>query len=141
MRMSRLERRWLLGIFEAMAPGPERGGLAIGGGDVGVARFLDDLEARAPLEPRVGLRLAVWLVTLGPIVWRFRLRTFGRLSRADQVAFLDAMAAHRVYVLREIPMLLKTIMCMGLFALPAAQRAMGMPTTDEQAPRWAAGPW
>ncbi len=140
MRMSGLERRWLLGIFEAIVPGPGHGGLAVGGGDVGVARFVDDLEARAPLEPRIGLRLAVWLVTLGPIFWRFRLRTFGRLERADQVAFLDAMAAHPVYVLREIPVLLKTLLCMGLFALPAAQRAMGVPASADDTPGWAAGP-
>jgi hypothetical protein len=140
MRMSRLERRWLLTIFDAMVPGPADGGLAIGGGDDAVGRFLDDLERRAPLEPRLGLRVAVWVVTLGPIFWRLRLRPFGRLKRAERVEFLDAMAAHPVYVLRELPVLLKTFLCMGLFALPPAQRAMGMPAADAQTPTWAAEP-
>ncbi|MEZ4264904.1 MAG: hypothetical protein R3F39_00895 [Myxococcota bacterium] len=137
MRMTRLERRWLLRIFAAMVPGPASGGFAVAGDDVGVARFLDDLEARSPLEPLLGLRIAVWMVTLGPLVWRLKLRTFGRLAPDDQVAFLDALSASRVYVLRELPVLLKTFLCMGLFALPAAQRAIGLPVSDEAMPRWA----
>jgi hypothetical protein len=140
MRMSRLERAWLLAIFDAILPGPEDGGLPVGGGDVAVGRFLDDLEARAPLEPRLGLRVAVWVVTWAPLFWRLRLRPFGRLSRGDRVAFLEALATSHVYVLRELPVLLKTFACMGLFALPAAQRAIGVPARDDERPAWAGPP-
>lgn len=137
MRLARFERRWLLTIFDAIAPGPDDGGLPVSGGDGAVGRFVDDLMVRAPLEPRIGLRAALWLVTLGPLVWRLRLRPFGRLPRAERTAFLDALAASRVYTLREIPTLMKMMLCMGLFALPSAQRALGAAAEDADRPAWA----
>src|SRR4051794_33178551 len=76
LRMFRFERRWLLRVFETVLPTFENDGgkngqgvpAALGVADVPMGRFVDDLLTHAPLLSVIGLRAALWMVMLAPLV-------------------------------------------------------------------------
>ena len=130
------EKRWLLRIFDAVLP-PGHGTLEIGARDVPLEGLIDDLFEVAPGQFSLGLRAATWVVTLfGPLL-AGRLRTFGGLSREDRAAVLARLSTSRFYVLREIPMLLKMVACLGWGGMPEVQRRVGLEVVDETPPAWA----
>ncbi|MGM0577953.1 MAG: hypothetical protein ACQEXJ_19660 [Myxococcota bacterium] len=136
MGLLSFERRWLLAAFETILPGGVGPMLPA---DVGerTAGFVDELFVRAPTETLVGVRAALWLVTLGPLLWRLKLRPFHRLRPADRVAFLEALEGSRVHALRELPALLKLLACTARAGLPSTQRAAGQARPDATPPEWA----
>ena len=131
------ERRWFLTLCDAVLPSGAHDRIAIGAADVPLDRFVDDVFARAPFQMRLGIRAATWVLTWLPLFWRLELRPFGRLSRADQVALLDGLAGSRLYVVREIPNLIKIVACMGWAGTPEVQRQLGVPAPDAGPPAWA----
>jgi hypothetical protein len=64
--------------------------------------------------------------------------TFLGLASSDQMAVLDRLRTSNLYVVREAPMLLKTIACLGFCGLPQVQGALGMHPIDTSPPSWAA---
>jgi hypothetical protein len=137
LRMLRFERRWLVRVFEELLPGGADARLPIGAADVPMDRFVEDLLAHAPLEFTVGLRLCLWIVVLGPIFVARRFRTFFRISPSERMLVLERLSASEVYLVREAPILLKTIACLGFCGLPAVQQSLGIHPTDPSPPTWA----
>jgi hypothetical protein len=138
LRMLRFERRWLVRVFEELLPKDADARLPIGAADVPMGRFVDDLLAYAPLEFVTGLRLCLWMVMLAPVIFFRRARTFLSLGPADKTAVLDRLRGSDRYVLREAPILLKTIACLGFCGLPPVQQALGIDPIDTSPPSWAA---
>lgn len=137
--MFRFERRWLLRIFDAVYPGGTEGGLRLGAKDVPIGGLLDDMVKRAPFDFVLGLRAAAWVVTLfGPLL-AGRLRTFAGLSVTERGEVLESLAHSRLYLLREIPMLLKMVASLGYLGVPSVQRELGLPNVDGEPPAWARG--
>jgi len=119
--MMDFERAWLLAIFSAMLPSGHSERLPLGARDAPMEAFLDEFERTAPLDTRLGVRAALWVVTLAPLPWLGRPRLFAGLAAPEQVALLEQMSASPIYLLRELPMLLKVIACMGYAAAPRVQ--------------------
>ena len=139
MQLLSFEKRWLLRICDAVLPADGHPTLAIGARDVPLGGLVDDLYRSAPTHFLLGLRLATWVVTcLGPALTG-RLRTFGGLSSDDRAAVLAELAESRIYVLREIPMLLKMVACLGWGGVPEVQRRVGLPVVDAEPPQWTRG--
>jgi len=137
MKLLRVERRCLEAVFATMLPSNADPRLAFGAAEAGMDRFLDDLLRVAPLPFRLALRGCTWLVWLAPPFVLGRWSTFPAMTEADRTAFFEAMAASRVYLVREIPVLFKTVACLGFCGLPDVQRAAGIAPLDAQPPRWA----
>lgn len=137
--MFRFERRWLLRIFDAIYPAGTEGGLRLGASDVPIEGLLEDMVKRAPFDFVLGLRAGAWVVTLfGPLLTG-RLRTFAGLTVAERADVLTSLAHSRLYLLREIPMLLKMVASLGYLGVPSVQRALGLPSVDAEPPEWARG--
>jgi hypothetical protein len=102
-----------------------------------MGRFVDDLLASASLEFVAGLRLCLWMVMLAPLVVLRRLRTFLSLDLADRTKVLDRLRRSDVYLVREAPILLKTIACLGFCGLSPVQKALGIHPVDASPPSWA----
>jgi hypothetical protein len=130
------ERRWLLAVLAAILPSGSHARLHLGARDVPLARFVADLLARAPVSAVLALRASLWVATLAPLV-RGRLRTFGALPPAEQVETLRALERSRLHLLREVPVLLKTLACLGFCGLPEVQRQAGIEPVAAAPPRWA----
>lgn len=137
MALRRFERRWLARILVTILPsGPDAELPGLEG--VPVEAFLDRVTSRAPAETVGALRAAAWLVTWAPLLWRLRMRPFARLGRDDREALLESMAGSRIYLLRQVPEMLKTLACLAWAGLPEVQRALGMPAPDPDPPAWRA---
>src|SRR5690606_9983814 len=105
--------------------------------DLPLDRFLVDLGQRAPARVLLGLRLVLWLVWLGPWPVIGRPRTFGGLTEAQRLEVLERLARSRFYVLREAPILLKTVACLGYCGHPDVHAAIGIRSRDATPPAWA----
>jgi hypothetical protein len=138
LRMTRFERRWLLRVFEALLPRGADPRIPFGAADVPMGRFVDDLLAESPLEFIAGLRLCLWMLMLAPLVVLRRPRSFLGVGPIEQAAVLERLRTSDVYVVREAPMLLKTIACLGFCGVPAIQGSIGIHPIDTSPPSWAA---
>ena len=131
------ERRWLLSIFRSILPNePPAEHVQDAADDLFMSRFLENFFSEAPNQVRWGVRLAAWFITFYPICWRLKCRTFHRLSAQDRQACLMSLGRNRFYMIREIPMLLKIVATMGIFALPEQQTRFGAVLPDSEPPAW-----
>lgn len=133
------ERRWFLTLASTIAPSGAHPKVSVGVPDVPLGAFLDDVFRRAPLQMRLGIRAATWVLTWMPLLWRLKLRPFGRLRPEDRVALLSGLAASDSYVARELPNLIKIVACMGWAGDPRVQASLGVTDVDPVPPAWARG--
>jgi hypothetical protein len=109
-----LSTRWGAVILSSFAPtGPE--GLVQREGEVDWAgafdRFLHGLNTKA----RIGVRLGVVIVMTAPL-WTFLCwGSFARLSSQARVELLQRLLVHRLFVVRELTLMLKVAACMAMF--------------------------
>ena len=107
MKLTRLEHKWAQAALVAMFPGSREDGFAdIGGMDV--HGYLVEVMRSLPLKARLGLRAAVWLVGLAPLLVLGRLTTIGGLAPAEGERVLARLGDSRWYSVRSLVMLLKT---------------------------------
>jgi hypothetical protein len=143
LRLLRFERRWLVRVFETILPGGATGELRWGAADVPMGRFVDDFAVHAPLLTLLGLRAALWLVMLAPLLLaRPRFRFFLALSAAERLRVLERLRRSDRYLVRESVSLLKLVGCLGFCGLAAVQEPLGIFPTDDSPPTWARkSPW
>lgn len=139
MRLSAFERRALEVVFDAILPSGAHPKLPLGARDVPYAGFFDDAERFAPFELLLGLRAALWVVWLSPLVLLGKPRTFGGLSADDRLRVLVRLQASRIYFLRELPGIAKTVAALAYCGLPEVQRAIGLERIDRTPPSWLGG--
>ncbi|MBI5505707.1 MAG: hypothetical protein HY899_12980 [Deltaproteobacteria bacterium] len=137
MKLLALEMRWLLAIADAILPSDAHERLPDGASAAPMAEFFDDVLVRSPLRPMLGLRAAIWAITLSPPLVIRSSRFFGGLSPEERVRHLATLGASEIYLLRELPVLIKTLALMGYGAMPDVQRAVGVEPAVSQPPVWA----
>jgi hypothetical protein len=107
MKLTRLEHRWAQAALVAMFPGSRDEGFAdIAGMDV--HGYLVEVMRSLPFKARLGLRVAVWLVALAPLLVLRRLATISGLAPAEGERVVATLCASRSYGVRSLVMLLKT---------------------------------
>jgi hypothetical protein len=135
MRLHAIERRWIALVSETIFPANVVPGLP-GAGEVAWDPFLDDLAARAPFRMLAGLKLAlVFVALLAPFLVLGRLRTFAGLAAEERLRVLARLRESRVYVIRELPVLLKSVAAFAYCGLPAVRERLGLPV-DTTPPPW-----
>jgi hypothetical protein len=139
MTLRHFERRWLLLIFEAILPGSDDPRFPQGAIELGAARYTDSLLRTAPSDFVLGLRLCTWLIMFAPPLLLRRCCTFAGLTAAERAELLERLTRSELYLLRELPMLFKTALCLGVCGLPEVQRRIGIQPVDASAPDWARG--
>lgn len=126
----------MLVVFDAMLPSGADERVPTGARDVPMDRFLAAVMRRAPLQFALGLRVALWLVLLCPLLVIGRPRTFLGLSAADRARVLERLAASRSYAVRELPNLLKMVACLGWGSHPDVRRQVGVSAPGDRPPAW-----
>ncbi len=133
MTLLSFERRWAQAILECFAPpsfsgagsGAARDGLVPVEGEVDYLRAFDVMCASSTAKARLGMRLAVWLFALAPI-WSFvSLRTLAGFPIDRRAAFLDRLLTSKIYIVRELGLLLKLSASFALMASPAVRARCG----------------
>ncbi len=125
MKLRAFEQRWLESIFVTILPEGIEG--LPGAAKVEWRPFLDDFAAVAPARMFLGLRGALWLVALlAPLLVLHRPRTFMGLAADQRLRVLQGLRESRFYLVRELPVLLKSIACLAYCRLPEVQAKVGL---------------
>ena len=124
MRLFAFEEAWARAVLAAMFPvddpARERG---YGGGFAGIIRT-------APFEAAVGLRLALLMVVVSPLLLLKRPHTFVALAPEAKEHVLDALLSSSVYAVRQLVMALKTMGAILYAHDPEVRRALLTPKRD-----------
>ena len=137
--MFNFERRWLVAVFAVVIPSGADPRMPFGAAQAPMGRFVDDLLEHAPLQFVLGLRACLWMLMLAPLFMLRRFRTFLGVEPSTQLALLERFRISSIYLVRETPLLFKTVGCLGFCGLPSVQRQLGIRPTDKTAPGWARG--
>lgn len=93
--------------------------------EAGFETFEAGFRADAPFAMRAGWRAALFLAAwLSPLLIR-RLPPLDRLPVEEREAALEAMGRSRVYLIRQVFLLLKAVTSFGYGSTPAVRRAAG----------------
>lgn len=121
--MTRLELFWASLVLPSFA-GTEHG-FRVRESDVdyldGLARFM----RAAGVKARLGVRFAFFLAVTAPLWLGGKLSGFSSLTRIERSELLNRMSSHRVFIVRELSLLLKLIACMALFRSTEARERSG----------------
>lgn len=139
MTLFGFERRWLLLVFETVVPSGAAERMPLGASDAPMERFIDDILDRAPFHFCIGLRACLWIVMFAPLFLIGRAATFAGLTPLERTRLLTVMGESDRYLLREMPLLFKTVACLGFCGLPEIQKRVGITVVDRTAPEWARG--
>src|SRR5450432_1465482 len=121
MKLWGFENVWAKAALGAMFPGSHENGLT-GIGAMDVSGYLDEVMRMHPYRAAVGLRVAIWLVAIAPIVVLGRVTTIEGLPQGDRVRLLEKLLASSTYSVRLLVMLLKAFGAL-LYAGDAGVRA------------------
>lgn len=134
--LTRWERAFLGDLFEILLP---RGGhprLPLGAADMPLVPFAERWLLEAPADVRVGFRVALRVLAWAPLLTLSGIRPLRALEPDARIAVLERLSRHRLYLLRELPLLVKTVACTGYCAHPAVREGIGLPDHVEGPPRW-----
>jgi len=112
------ERRWAQAALEGFAP-PSSPGLAPRPGEVDYFVAIEGMMRGSTGLASWGLRFTIWMVAFAPAWLCGSFRTIASLPIDDRASLLDRMLQHRVYLVRELTLLLKLTACFAMFASAA----------------------
>jgi hypothetical protein len=121
MKLTRFEDQWARVELGVMFPGSRENGFA----DIeamDVRGFLAEVMGYLPFRAALGLRLAIWLLALAPIVIARRFATIAGLAPLERERVVTVLSASPIYAVRSLVMMLKTMGAM-LYAGDDAVRA------------------
>jgi hypothetical protein len=123
--MFAFERRWAQSILEAYAPFDGATGLVPQRGEVDYVRTLERMMAASQKKAALGLRVGIWIAIFAPIWMWGRLRLATSLGIADRARMLAQMLAHRLFLVRELSLLLKLGAAFALMGSAAVRARTG----------------
>lgn len=126
-RLFSFELAWADAAFAAMFPPPPRSALVHGIGEMKPAAFFDDAIATVPLEPSLGLRIALWIVALAPL---FTIRRFATIASLDDDAretVLQRLLTSPIYAVRQLVAGFKAFGSLLYAQSPAIRKQMTTP--------------
>lgn len=121
--LSPIELSWADAAFGAFFPDPPHSALPAGARTLAMAESFAAMLTRIPLRQALGLRLAVWLVALSPMLLRRGFATLSGLDPTAREAAVAALLRSRVYAWRQLAMALKAMGALILGRSEAVRRA------------------
>ncbi len=121
--MTTLERRWAARTLDGLAPeldGTPRPSA------IGADRFVADFVASQPSALQgVGLRVLLLLFVLLPVLVLGRPRRFFSLRMDLRERYFLWWYEHPIYVVRQLAIVMKTLLCLHWLGHPDVQRRLG----------------
>ena len=90
--------------------------------------YLTDTLKRIPLEPVIGIRAAIWIVALAPLIVLRRARTLAGLAPSDRELVMVALATNPVYAVRQLVLALKALAALLYAGSPTVRARLMAPT-------------
>ena len=113
-------------VLDTLLPSGAHPDLKLGIFDAGFEAFHEDFERTALPSMRWGFRAALFVAAWVSPLLIARLPPITRLERPERERALDALAGSRVYLLRQILLLLKAVVCFGYGGNREVRAALGM---------------
>ena len=117
--MMAFERRWTQVALEAIFPG--------GANQIDAGAALEDVFRTVPARVALGLRAAVWLLALAPIVVLFRPRTLASLDVKTRERVVLTLLSSPMYLVRQLALLLKAFGALMFVAAPGVRASIVKP--------------
>lgn len=124
--LTTIERRWARVAIETMFPSGALPGVR-GADAIDAGAALEDVCQTVPSRVALGLRVAVWLLTLSPLIVAFRFRTLASLAAEEREKIVLKLLAHRAYLLRQLALLLKAFGALMFVAAPGVRESIVRP--------------
>jgi hypothetical protein len=129
--LSRWELAWAGAAFAGLFPRGAHAELPLGADDVAIAPEIQSLLSAAPSRAVWGVRVAIVLCALAPIVLLGRLRTIAGLDAPAKTRVMATLLASSLYPVRQLALLLKM---MGSFAFARAPEVRAVMLRPRVAP-------
>jgi hypothetical protein len=122
VKLTKLERRLAARVFDALLPPGASTRIPLSGSEAGLIDWFEEHLGYLPIRTRLGLRAAIGATG----VWV-------SADRKGAIHSLDKLASSRLYLIREIVTLVKSVVCMGYFVHPSVRAEMGLDLTLPEA--------
>ena len=133
MKMWAFELGWTAKMMDTVIPPGVEEKFPQCASETGAVRVLEEMVQYTPFITAFGLRATIWLIELfGPLVFGGRLRRFSKLDPASREQTLDKMYKSKIYLVRQLVLLIKMTACFGWGAHPDVRKALG----DEGEPKF-----
>ncbi len=103
-----VERRWASAVFDTLFPGIADEGL-VSITELDLFGFLDQLRETVPARVAWAVRFAIVFVALSPLFVLWRLRTLASLDQVVRERVVTELATSRVYGIRQLVLILKSM--------------------------------
>ena len=114
-------------VIDTLLPSGAHPDLKLGAFDAGFDEFFTYFERTAVLPMRLGFRGALFVAAWVSPLLILRLPPLDRLEKEDREKALEALGASRIYVLRQMLLLLKSVVCFSYGAHPEVRKVLGLP--------------
>jgi len=122
--LTRVEGRWARAAFGAMFPAGAHPRLPHGADAVDMVAIFDQVAQDVPARVVLGLRAALWMIALAPIVLLLRMRTIVGLDDAAREQVVCRLLSSRWYAVRQLTLLLKAFGALFFVSSPEVRAAI-----------------
>lgn len=126
MKMWAFELDWTAKMMDTIIPPGVEDKFPQSASETGAVKILDEMVQYTPFITAFGLRAAIWLIEFfGPLISSGRPRRFSKLEPASREQVLKNMYQSKVYLIRQLVLLIKMTACFGWGASPGVRKALG----------------
>jgi hypothetical protein len=134
------ERRWAIKVLEGFAP-VEGPGLAPAEGEVDYLEAMLTMTRASTRVAALGFRIALWITVFSPVFVLGKLRLLPSLDRTARSELLVRLLGHRIFLVRELCLLMKMCACMAIFRVPSLRvRSQYDAQSEEDGEAFRSGP-
>jgi hypothetical protein len=120
MKLTKLEQRWAHDVLSGFAP-TNGTGLAPRPGEVDFSRIFVRIYGASTALARFGQRVALLIAVFAPLWMCGKLALIGSVPLAERAKIIDRLLDHRVFMVRELMVLLKITASFALLGSPAVR--------------------
>ena len=133
MKMRAFELDWAARMMDTVIPPGVEEKFPQSASQTGAVNILEEMVRYTPFITAFGLRAAIWLIEIfGPAIASGRLRRFSKLDPSSREKVLNNMYQSKIYLIRQLVLLIKMTACFGWGAHPEVRKALG----DEGEPKF-----
>lgn len=134
MKLTKLEKKWALAIYEIIFPVNKNPNLSLGAKDVPLANFLDDFFSNTPFITSIGIRLTLISMQFLPFLFIKKTKIFKNLTLAEKEEYLNAWSNNKIYLIRQMATFVKMVGTLGFCGFENVQKQLGVEVEKQKAP-------
>ncbi|CAN5462447.1 hypothetical protein BH09MYX1_BH09MYX1_38670 [soil metagenome] len=122
--MLKFERGFAAAAFDGIFPRDADPRLPQGAADGDMVGLFEDARSRVPPRVALGLRVAVWIVALAPLLTIGKFATIAGLATSDRERVVVALLGSNFYIVRQLTTLLKAFGALFFLTFPGVRKAI-----------------